>query len=715
MKKIHFKNSIAALPRLGIFAVLLTALTLFLIGACRKNLETNQPAETCKGCTPEGEHLFVRSGKSDSEVSSREDETEIGNRKVLLGAKRANPYTVAAMTQAWNSLWPAHQTTALPASHLYVRFRPATLAEYKLLEPSDIPLTTFPLDYEIIQQGDWYDDPAIPNDQIPWFYAVVPAGFQFPAVQYEILERLVLAPMKSELTRRSFLIVSQNSGEVSYRDGCTPCCESWPECTEEEYTYGCDVIIPHCGSHNPPSPNEPPNDIYGDPINHNAGTPGTVILNGCGCRVSTEPRNPGGCINVVDTQLPANGTVGGTPAHLEGVADVKVIWWNGYFEFHTTHTDANGCWQITDQREHGRGYMWIKFKNDRAVIRGLRDHRIWDYALAVSDYIGEINGPVYNNISVVYTPTGGAGSAARLFWFAATCNNALAEFHGYAAADGIATPPAHLDILLSNLPGAASAPMLEKSNADIFLLAQAPLIIYAVLFRPTFPLVPTATIYAPTINALNSFVAIWAPDVAFAYGDNAMRSDVVKQIFYHEFAHAAHFNALNNNAYWIANIAYVILNVIAENNPPYGVRGTPNFERCAIIEGLAEHIGPHYADRQYGLWHSRRDTSDAVTLRRRWVFRLEGFRPDAAGNADLDAFIPNGLFHDFIDNNALNPPGVIDPVVDPIVGFTHANCFNACVTGSPQMLTQVEGNLNAALPPGVTTAMTRAMMASYGY
>lgn len=92
------------------------------------------------------------------------------------------------------------------------------------------------------------------------------------------------------------------------------------------------------------------------------------------------------------------------------------------------------------------------------------------------------------------------------------------------------------------------------------------------------PLLPTNF----NINLLLHPAAI--PDIVYNYGDETGEaSDRIKQTFYHEFAHAAHFAGLNNNSYWQANVNYVINNAISDNNSPYGTRGTPGFERCAII------------------------------------------------------------------------------------------------------------------------------------
>ena len=64
------------------------------------------------------------------------------------------------------------------------------------------------------------------------------------------------------------------------------------------------------------------------------------MVNSCGCS-AYGTRNPAGCVQVVDTQLPSNSSMG---VHLAGVNNVEIEWWNGWFNFSSTHTDVNGCW-----------------------------------------------------------------------------------------------------------------------------------------------------------------------------------------------------------------------------------------------------------------------------------------------------------------------------------------------------------------------------------
>ena len=63
----------------------------------------------------------------------------------------------------------------------------------------------------------------------------------------------------------------------------------------------------------------------------------------------------------------------------------------------------------------------------------------------------------------------------------------------------------------------------------------------------------------------------------------------------------------------------------------------------------------------------------------------------------------------------MNPPGVADGVVDPIMGFSHADCYDA-ISNNPSNPTTVRTNLTTnSLPPGQTIPAVNALFAIYGF
>lgn len=629
------------------------------------------------------------------------------------------------MTEAWNNLTGQNLPALLPATHYYIKFLPTTLDQFQKLNQTELALFDYPLEYEVIQMGDYYDDPAVPEGGIPPLYTVVKTDETLPAsIPYEIKAELLLAPSDSYLVKEAFRLTG-NSYEASYVGSggatggrpdpeCKPECPNYPCCLEP------DIFCDDVPCVTDPDPCQPGSPGWPECLGGGGGS-STFTQNDCGCMVFSDTRKPGGCIKVVDTQLPDNSTVNGTSVHLDGINQVKVIFKDGWFTTSSTFTDQNGCWKI-DRRHSGRAWMWVEFKSSRKIVRGYRlGWNIWELYTPVKDYIGVISGPVFNNIQLNYFPANDDTGNSKRFWYAATANNALHDFDGFAQQDGILSPPGQTVILVTNVPGTAAAPMLAQMP-QVAVQLQANLPGFSLAMFQIFGM--DITIGTPplpvnlNIGLLLNPAAV--PDVVYNYGARVGEaSDRVKQTFYHEFAHASHFAGVNNTSYWQSNINYVLGNATSGNNPPYGSRGTPGFERCAIIEMWGAHLGPQYADRKYGVFHSRTALQDPVAREQtRWKFLRESFIPDFLGNSDSDSWIPNGLCLDLIDDNALNPIGVVEglgPVGDPIKGFSTLSFFNAISTNSPTKLTDVESNLLGSLPPGVSATDLSSIMALYGY
>ena len=107
---------------------------------------------------------------------------------IVLGDRLENPYTTENMQEAYMALYPTKSRSDVKTSHLYVRFLPADEEEFDMLTDSGLDLVDYPVDYEILVDGDYYNDPSVGEDSYTWQYAVVPADYEFPDVRYEILD-----------------------------------------------------------------------------------------------------------------------------------------------------------------------------------------------------------------------------------------------------------------------------------------------------------------------------------------------------------------------------------------------------------------------------------------------------------------------------------------------------------------------------------------------
>lgn len=118
----------------------------------------------------------------------------LGHDRIVLGERQENPYKTINITRALQELYPtkADRVTVDPTD-LYVRFLPRDKSECDLLEEMGVELIDHPLDYDILVEGDWYHDPQVPEGSITWQYAVVPVGFDFPDIEYEIIDECYIA------------------------------------------------------------------------------------------------------------------------------------------------------------------------------------------------------------------------------------------------------------------------------------------------------------------------------------------------------------------------------------------------------------------------------------------------------------------------------------------------------------------------------------------
>lgn len=110
---------------------------------------------------------------------------------MVLGEKLNNPYSIANMQAALDEMSGTRSDMSLKTiepNKLYVRFLPKDTSDINLLDHLDLELFDYPLDYDIVQEGDFYHDPSIPDSMPTWLYTTVDVGFVFPEMEYEILE-----------------------------------------------------------------------------------------------------------------------------------------------------------------------------------------------------------------------------------------------------------------------------------------------------------------------------------------------------------------------------------------------------------------------------------------------------------------------------------------------------------------------------------------------
>lgn len=82
-----------------------------------------------------------------------DDSTQI---PTILGYRlQNNPYSLANMQQASINLYG--QSNGIAINRKYMRFKPSDETQLQMLIDTDIELTDYPLDYYLVQEGDYYD------------------------------------------------------------------------------------------------------------------------------------------------------------------------------------------------------------------------------------------------------------------------------------------------------------------------------------------------------------------------------------------------------------------------------------------------------------------------------------------------------------------------------------------------------------------------------
>jgi len=83
---------------------------------------------------------------------------DIQQTEIVLGNQLPNPYNYKIMEEAADNLYPEFTITP---NFYYVRFLPANIQELSvLLDNEELDLFDYPLDYEISQEGDYYQEPS---------------------------------------------------------------------------------------------------------------------------------------------------------------------------------------------------------------------------------------------------------------------------------------------------------------------------------------------------------------------------------------------------------------------------------------------------------------------------------------------------------------------------------------------------------------------------
>jgi hypothetical protein len=591
-----------------------------------------------------------------------------GGDLVVLGAQKSIPYKVEVIRQAYNNLYEPDLPALLP-NHVYVRFLPQSPQDYKKMYESGLEFWDFPLDREILQMGDHYQDPTAANSSYSWRYTVAPLTKPLPDVQHEVLEQLAMVPEDCLIAKEAFAITGND-----YHDP--------------------DVFVPDPGLGGGTFNFliAPGNDD-GDPDGSSGSGNSNSTREACDCDLPDHSSKPSGCVTVEDNMLDI----------FEGVKELKVItskshFW-GFLFNRSTHTDYAGCWMIDHKYQSGV-HIWVKWENDRCDVKVMDAFDdIEGFILPRKAYIGYRSGSNHNNIAIVFNHTSAIASWDFRNWAASSANNSVYEFGGYTFNQGIlSNMPDNLKILITpwGNGNSGAAPMLDKLGFLHQLWVYLPVNIIVGFFNVA---TPGSLVLLPLVAWLEAS----APDIVFNLTNPGnVNSDDLRELAYHELAHAIHFSKVGSN-YWTQEIFYTIEQL------GYGDGNEDGAGRCSVIESWGYLMGMSLAHERYGINNSNPGSAPDLNT---WRSRLEA---DYCFENNPLVHIPYGWEWDIQDHNPANPFNEVESgsvMHDNVNGFTNAQIFNK-MNSSVISMPKLKNALIEFLPPSVNIGNYNALAADY--
>jgi len=556
--------------------------------------------------------------------------TVLGNQ--LIG----NPYSVTTMQQAYINLY-GNNGNAIVANKKYVRFKPATETQLKTLSESKLDLFDYPLDREVILEGDYYPQPGITGEDYPWLYTVVDINYQPPSgMQYEVLQQIYV-PDNDIWLEGEALSIAGNPTD----DTCSGIINRYPTpCEIDPCAPGCP--IDGCGG-------------------------------GGGGNPPVDTKKPSGTITVRDSNKNDNVPVRRTR--------VLVRRW---FKMESVYTNDQGQFSCT-KRFRNKVNIFVKFFNNNETIHGLRQAKFWQMWFplkkGIGTYSGSLNNIQYNFGQNTYEPH----SRTNRNWWAAQTMNSLIEYNEIAVANNTGQTPSFMRIMLTgwaSARGSGSTPMNYHRNGPNQFFPKEWIDIFFV--RPGLNWASTVA------NWLFNGVLYRQTDLTLGYDVN-LESDKIKELTYHELSHAAHFNKVGQDwwnslvyAEYTEIVRFALLGGVEDPRIPYGIGDDGALsDRIALSESWAEHIGRMFTDTRYGgqssVQYNQGDffyNNFPVTNASSHINLLEAFNP----NYPLDYFrwIPYGLYYDLMDNrNDIFQSPIFAYINDQVSGYTNQQISNA--------------------------------------
>jgi hypothetical protein len=562
------------------------------------------------------------------------------------------------------------------------------------------------MDYELVQDGEYYQDPNLGTEDFHWLYTVVEVGYNFPQdIEMEIIEHLFL-PENNEILED--LAESITLG-ASYTSSVT---ESNIPTEHDIVTLSrIDVQVADFEFQPDPCYCDPTTLCTINPMCEGGGPGGGGAGSGGQDGIYVEEQTS--CLSA-STILP-----------LRQVNVIAKRWfkvWRGY-------TNNLGKFTVGKHFQN-KVKIIVKTQNNFARVSKVRGIRFWQMLMPNRVRVGVFNRNDLPNVRYVFTkPALGAASSKELAnWAAATAHNSVLEFREYTAEFNLPQPLDNLHLLVTNWGGiedAGAAPMWNKCHSNIIPSSFA-----AFFIAGTDYVSAGIGLLANTVkNQIDVIIGYKSSDY-----NCKLTSAQFRSVVYHELGHAQHFTQASCD-FWTAYRNAITTEITKLDNPqtirPYG---TGNDQSTAPIIATGEMWGNHvekwYSERHYAGGSTVQDvvssiqgryfvnqaspiafyngfsTNRILNLNANYA-AIESFNPNTGGNWP---WIPEGLAYDLWDDRNEFPTPFIN---DNVTGFTINQSFNA-LQSDVRSIPAFRGRLlqqNANVPQ----AQVNQLFQQYGY
>ena len=592
------------------FATLRYLLLCFLIFGCSKDIEES---------VSDFDAQKIENSNLASRISEN-DKPDIHS-LIVLGNKLNNPYSVTNMQAAFNYYnqnvpKSPFKKRVVKATHLYIKILPTNEAHLLALDDLDKSddvsapvIQDYPLDYDILEEGDYYVEPKSTTDFYYPAYTVIPVGYQLPSgLPYQVIENLY-EPKDEEVDVETVALVF-----AGWQDDIKA--DINEELTIEQLPEYLNAAI------------ENQNRLFGTKY------------------------TPQGTILVENSDLVTDNM---QPLMKAKISIGRSFWWK------YTYTDDLGNF-TSPKKYRGKVRIRAKWRGNTATIR-----KTWNEVLGfwVSDHLMTItkgNNNKTKNImhSEPHEGIFGTDLQGGHLWFKGTIHNGLRKYNDYCDANGVNETIRSANVWAFAKGDSSSTPMLNYWP-NLGIMAD----IVGTTEGSVWEMIKINAVY----SGIGLLPRRLRPDQIYQGLNNKKVNNtgksntvLIHQLVFHEAGHYSH--AKKAGAFFWANVFANELNNDIIHDDPYGNGSQPNTQAADYI-ALAEGWGTLTEFKITTYYYGKAFMDAALQLNFYNTNNIENLmenfdvydRPMTANRFDDRSWFLHGIMWDLLDDNPENYVG----------------------------------------------------------